>query len=320
MLLDEIIDILSDSRASLTDALLKTKVLLHKIGQKELVTWVTNELQGYPDKNVPEYRIVSADVRGIVGNSGWQPAERPMPIQHLSKEVQDNLTKSKCGLSIHGMEQAVEKFRKKGGGLQMDMPPEANAMFLKPWSQGTQIFRVWSVINMIQVEATLTEVRSRLLDFLLELRDAVGEDTGEKDMVSMAETLDTGRMFEKAIFSGNNNTLVIGSGNVTSVTVTNTKDDIDGLVNAIQALGVTAPELEELKTAVLADEDKLTTPSVSQGETRNWFAKTLEKAGKGVYKATVDVVAATAPDAALRHSARTRRQACARRTARRQAL
>jgi hypothetical protein len=49
MLLDDIIAILSDSKGSLTDALLKTKVLLHQIGKKELAAWVTNELSDYPD-------------------------------------------------------------------------------------------------------------------------------------------------------------------------------------------------------------------------------------------------------------------------------
>lgn len=45
-LLNEIIDALSSQDSSLTDALLKTKVLLHKIGHKELVEWVNRELNG----------------------------------------------------------------------------------------------------------------------------------------------------------------------------------------------------------------------------------------------------------------------------------
>ena len=44
MLLDEIIEILSQEKASLTDALLKTKILLHQIGKKELVQWVNNQV------------------------------------------------------------------------------------------------------------------------------------------------------------------------------------------------------------------------------------------------------------------------------------
>ncbi len=46
-LLNEIIDLLSDKAGSLTDAMLKTKVLMHRIGHKELAEWVSAELGGY---------------------------------------------------------------------------------------------------------------------------------------------------------------------------------------------------------------------------------------------------------------------------------
>ena len=49
MLLDDIITILSDEKGGLNAALLKTQVLLHQIGHKELVPWVIHELTGYPE-------------------------------------------------------------------------------------------------------------------------------------------------------------------------------------------------------------------------------------------------------------------------------
>ena len=62
-LIDEIIEILSPDNGKLSDDLIKTKVLLHKIGHKELVPRVNNELNGYPDRDmVPEYRILQAEV------------------------------------------------------------------------------------------------------------------------------------------------------------------------------------------------------------------------------------------------------------------
>ncbi|MCK5100082.1 MAG: hypothetical protein KAR45_18370 [Desulfobacteraceae bacterium] len=62
-LIDEIIEILSSNNGKLSDALIKTKVLLHKIGHKELVPWVNSELNGYHDRDIiPEYRILPAQV------------------------------------------------------------------------------------------------------------------------------------------------------------------------------------------------------------------------------------------------------------------
>jgi hypothetical protein len=44
MLIDEIIALLSAGEGKTTEALLKTKILLHQIGKKALVGWVNNEL------------------------------------------------------------------------------------------------------------------------------------------------------------------------------------------------------------------------------------------------------------------------------------
>ena len=59
MLIDDIIEILGRENGSLTDALMKTKILLHNIDHKELTEWVNNELNGYADgEEIPLYRII----------------------------------------------------------------------------------------------------------------------------------------------------------------------------------------------------------------------------------------------------------------------
>ena len=47
MLLDEIVSLLSNTESSLTDALLKLKVLMHQIGKKELAEWINYQLDAY---------------------------------------------------------------------------------------------------------------------------------------------------------------------------------------------------------------------------------------------------------------------------------
>ena len=53
-LLNETIEILSSEKPSLTDALMKTKVILHKLGRRDLAEWVNLELNGYRGVPVPE--------------------------------------------------------------------------------------------------------------------------------------------------------------------------------------------------------------------------------------------------------------------------
>jgi hypothetical protein len=286
MLLDEIIATLSDEKGTLNSALLKTKVLLHSIGKKDLAAWVTNELKGYPDDNVPDYRVVSAEVHGSIANVAWQMQDYVLPIMHLTKEQMKNLTVTHCTMSIASIEESVSRFRTKGGKLIRQLPPEYGGLFQKAMTPGTNVFASWCEINMVGVENILAEVRSRLLDFALELRDVVGIEVPEKELAARAATVDTEKMFTTAVY-GSGNTIIIGSHSIQ--TVTNQKDDIEGLIATIGKLGFEQGELTALRQAVLDDKTTGKTPDIGGGETGKWFSKAMKDAGKGMVKAGVDV-------------------------------
>jgi len=128
-LLDEIIDALSSQQGSLTDALLKTKVLLHKIGHKELVEWVNNELNGYPNENeLPQYRILPAQVLVNASNLAYQVTSHPIPLGHLSTEQRESLETAKMSQSLAVLEKLASD---ADGNLQAAIPMEANGLLGK---------------------------------------------------------------------------------------------------------------------------------------------------------------------------------------------
>jgi AbiTii len=287
MLLDEIIEILSDEKGSLNNTLLKTKVLLHSIGRKDLATWVTSELKGYSDENVPEYRVVTAEVHGHVTSYTWQANNYVLPIMHLTKQQRKNLTESRCTMSIGSIEDSIKGHKEKGTKLVRSLPPEFGALFQKVLTPGTHVFSSWCEINMVGVENILSEVRSRLLDFALELRDVVGIDVPEKDLAAKAANVDTERLFTTAVY-GTGNTIIIGSQNIQ--TITNEKDDLEGLLTLVGRLGFQQGELDGLRQAILEDKAQGKTPDVAEGATGKWYTKALKEAGKGVVKTGIDVV------------------------------
>lgn len=289
MLLDEIITTLSDEKGSLTSALLKTKVLLHSIGKKELASWVTHELKGYPDEDsIPDYRRISSEVHGHVVSIAWQMADTKLPIMHLKDEQKKNLTSMACTLSISSIEESVRAYRSKSSHkLVRPLPPEFGGLFNKVLEPGVNVISAWCEINMIQMEGILTEVRSRLLDFALELRDIVGPDTPENELADKVANVDTEKMFATAVY-GSGNTIIVGSHSFQSIN--NQKDDIEGLVSAIAQLGFQQPMLLELREAVQQDQKTGKEPSVTDGKTGEWFSKALKESGKGIVKAGVDIV------------------------------
>ncbi len=119
---------------------------------------MTNELKGYPDENVPGYRVVSAEVHGHATSYRWQANDYVLPIIHLPEKQRKNLTASHCTMSIASIEESV----KHGKKLIRHLPPEFGALFQKVVIPETNVFSTWCEINMVHIENILSEVRSRL--------------------------------------------------------------------------------------------------------------------------------------------------------------
>ena len=140
---------------------------------------------------------------------------------------------------------------------------------------------------MADIESMAINVRSRLLDFALELQGVVGVNADQTELVAKAKTVDTGQIFQTAIFHISGGTNVIGSSNVQA---NNQQGDIEGLLAQVAKLGYDKAELEELRQAVLEDKSKGEKPTITEGETSKWYLKALKKVGTGVRDAGVDIV------------------------------
>lgn len=258
MLLDEIIDILSDENGSLNNALLKTKVLLHTIGKKDLVPWVDRELKGYPDDDsAPEYRNVTAYVYGLVQSFNQVHKHYLVPLMHLDEDLRKRLTEFKLLLPIDQIQQAVAQHRAGSSKtLGKPIPPEI-CVLLSEGMEVAHVITANSELNMNQADGILQEVRSRLLEFMLELRDVVGIEVSNKELATKAVEFDAdkafGRILRNATFVGPGANFFIGDQN-TQVNVANKKGDINGLLTELEKIGIPGQQLNELKTAIADDE------------------------------------------------------------------
>ena len=81
---------------------------------------------------------------------------------------------------------------------------------------------------------SISQVRSRLLDFALNLRDKIG-GVEEKEVKAMAAATDVPGMFHGAVF-GDNATVVVGNEN--KIKVNNQKGDFDALAKLLTTKGV----------------------------------------------------------------------------------
>lgn len=255
-LLVEIINLLSDEKGSLNQSLLKTKILLHKIGHQELTSWVNDELNGYGEgKDVPKYRVIGARVHGNLSNGGWRAENALIPIRHLSESIRASLETEKLRQALSVLEQFANT---RTGSLIRNLPPEYNSSLGKSLGNGYWIESAWVQTECVQVVQVVTEIRTRLLDFILELQNKLGENVTDATIKKDSVDIDTPAMFAHSIFGGNptfgdNTTFVLGHGNSQQVTNTSVKGDFDALVKQLTNAGVEKEDIEILKTAIGAD-------------------------------------------------------------------
>lgn len=275
-LLNEIIDALSSQGSSLTEALLKTKVLLHKIGHKELVEWVNHELNGYPhNAELPEYRVLPAQVLANLANMAYQVNSHPIPLGHLDDEVRERFETAKMHQSLAVLEKLTAD---DDGFLESPIPMQYNGIFGGSLANGYKIQRVWSSIGKADVAQIFIQVRSRLLDFVLELKEQIGDNVPDQEVKSRTDSIDASSLFNNAIF-GNNTTIVVGNHNSQDVTNIISKGNFPALAEHLKKHGVAESNIAELQTAIRTDENTLEVTQKQFGPAvKTWLRHMLSKA------------------------------------------
>lgn len=274
-LLDEIIDLLSDQKGSLTGALLKTKVVMHKIGHKELAEWVNDELNGYPfDKKVPPYRVIPARLYGNLRDIAYMYNNYAIPTGHLSEKMREYFTVNKMRESIAVLEEFASK---TDVHLTSPVPPEYHEKLREALAKGIWIDRAWIQTEPTQVMNAVVEVRSRLLDFALGLQDQLG-DVDESDVKEAAKKIDAPGMFHHTVF-GDNTTIVLGNSNTTTIRNSIKKGDFRSLATLLKESGVTDEDIGYLELAIKEDEEKVDIENEQTGPAvRRWMSNMLDKA------------------------------------------
>lgn len=278
-ILDEIIDLLSAEDGSLTAALLKTKVLLHTLGQAELADWVNHELSGYPPESaVPPYRIVGGRAVGNIQNGVMIQGSVPLPTMHLPDKLKKHIDEHEMreGMAV------LEDMARAKGTLAMQLTPEFAAYIDKALS-GCWVQKAWVEMSPWQLAHGITQVRSRLLDFTLKLRDKIGnvQEAGVKDAV---EENDVRAMFHGAVF-GDNAVVVIGDHNQTKVSASVRKGDFESLAAFLAKNKVDSDDIADLKQAIAVDGEP--TDQSYGTRVKAWFGKMTSKALDGSWAVSV---------------------------------
>lgn len=162
--------ILSDitSDVAITNILLKTKVFAAKIGDKELLECVSNELNGYKDAP-PEYRIINAGVKVDIHRGSQEILGYTYPVDMVKDEkIRDRL----YHIAIHNPISEIESIGKsdESGSINLDIPTWIWNNHMQHCING-YIQRAYQYVSITSVRSVLVFIKSLLIDYFLKISD-----------------------------------------------------------------------------------------------------------------------------------------------------
>lgn len=268
----DLVATLGKENVDLADALVKTRILASRLGNKQLADWCRFELSGYPSgAEVPPYRKISLTLVGTVSNGAYQHPNRALPLRHLTQEQRDHFTKRSVTEGVSAIQSWI------GKDVATHFPIDMGFLF-KPILQET--YQIESLVGRPAIgahEQILVEIRSRLLEFALEVQDTLPADENLAKPVSseMNEKITT--LLNGSVY-GNNNVIQIGHGNVAKVSHGIAAGDLAALVDVLRKSGLSEEDTQELTEAIRADGDEPSQIKRLGARVKEWVGKALGKA------------------------------------------
>lgn len=282
-LIDEIIELLSAQVADLESALIKAQVLAHKLGEKELLEWVKSEVVGYTDGvPIPDYRQLRVIPYGNVANLARRYTNMRLPTTGIPEDLQDFMLNRPITKSV-----AVIREWNETKNLQTPYAPETYVLFNSQIESSYQVESAWGVFSEGAFTQILVEIRSRFLEFMLQLSDRMPSEPEPSEIKKMSKEIGVNELFKGAIFGdGAVLNLAVGDKNTVTQTVTNnvTKGDFNSLAAELRKANVADVDIQELEVAI--DEDGASGEEIPKSfgpKVRTWCGNMLAKAGTAAW-------------------------------------
>lgn len=212
-LLRQIQDAAINSSVDLPTLLRMCKVLAARLGSDDFKTWIDRELSGYDRKeDLPEYRVINVNSKGHFGGafgSGLRNAD--IPLVCVPKELRESLGHSYIFQPVAAMAALVSK--NESGTLQEPWNPDIVAHVGRDIYEHMVCMQAWKVIPATAFVAALDTIRTRVLNFVLEI-EAANPDAGESMPAEKPIPPETVQHIFNTYITGNVQNLASGSTNV----------------------------------------------------------------------------------------------------------
>jgi AbiTii len=149
----------------------------------DLRDWASQELDGYRDGGIPEYRTVYVPLLIDALTFTHQIRGQQISATDLPDFAQDVISEELwLGQSVGDLD-ALARNARNAGKASVKMSPPGSAELLKLWNyqrrdsgQGTIMALYWDV-NVARIDGVLDQIRTTLVRLVSEMRAAMGDDS-----------------------------------------------------------------------------------------------------------------------------------------------
>jgi hypothetical protein len=290
-LLQDIVAEATRPDCDLPSLLRKALVLASRLRNDELKTWVSHELNGYPEQElIPEYRRSDVISYGFFADRLVGQATLQVPVTVLPEEFREKYRRVVLQNPINALVDLLARSKEKGSEITFPWPSGARQYAQKV--SPIQCISAWRSLSPSFVAGVIDTVKTRILLLSLDLEAA---DPGAGDVPSTQSTLSEAKVNQiiTTHIHGTVQNFSAGGDNVTqTATLAVVAGDRQSLLQAVRSAGLQSEEVEELSSALAADESGPEASRASMGErVKAWLGNLHVKAAQGLASVSTEVVA-----------------------------
>ncbi len=217
-----------DSTISITDILRHALIVSTKLKIREFKHWIKKELNGYPDKNIPDYRNVNGEIKAQNPYRGW------LPVIFGDDELNELFKKSKINQPISELEDIINSHSRED---KLVIPLPQSVIDKTATNYGCVPYLV---VPKSQIAGVIDSVRTIVLEWSLKLESdgILGEDlTFSDDEINKASNI----TYNINQFSG-----VIGNVDTSTIQIGN----YNNIYAKLKELGVSQKERNEIENII----------------------------------------------------------------------
>lgn len=211
-LLSQIQNAAIDSSIGLPTLLRKCTLLASRLESEELKVWINCELSGYSNNDeLPEYRKLKVNSKGhFSGAFGSGLRNADIPLSSVPEQLRESLGSHHLKESVAALEALAQS---SSSNLQVPWNPDLVAYLGENIYQNMNCMQAWKVISTASIIAMVDTVRTRVLNFSLEI-EAQNPSAGESALNSNPVPTEKVHQIFNTYITGTVQNLTSGSSNV----------------------------------------------------------------------------------------------------------